>query len=35
MEFDFEEKEGTGIEKLIPNASPDVMDVISKLILYD
>lgn len=35
MEFDFEEKEGTGIEKLLPNASPDVMDVISKLILYD
>lgn len=35
MEFDFEDKEGTGIEKLIPNVSPDVLDVITKLIWYD
>jgi len=28
MKFDFPKKEGTGISKLIPNASPDFLDVV-------
>jgi len=35
MEFDFPEQQGTGVEKLIPNASPDVLEVITKMIAYD
>lgn len=35
MEFDFAEQEGTGIEKLIPNASPDVTEIIVKMLMYD
>jgi len=35
MEFDFKEQEGTGIEKLIPNASQEVLEIITKLLHYD
>ena len=35
MEFNFPKKEGTGISKLIPNVSPDVQDVITKLLIYN
>lgn len=36
MEFDFKHEEGTGIEKLIPNnVSPDVTEIIVKLLAYD
>ncbi len=36
MEFDFKEQVGTGIEKLIPaNVSPDVQEIIVKLLAYD
>ena len=35
MEFNFGKKEGTGVAKLIPNASPDVQDVITKLLVYN
>lgn len=35
MEFNFPKKEGTGIAKLIPHVSPDVADVIIKLLMYN
>jgi renal tumor antigen len=35
MEFDFPTTEGTGITKLIPHASPDVQDLIVKLLVYN
>lgn len=35
MEFNFPKKEGTGVAKLIPNVSPDVTDVITKLLVYN
>jgi hypothetical protein len=35
MEFDFPEQEGTGIAKLIPNASPEVQEIITKMLYYD
>lgn len=35
MEFNFPMKEGTGIEKLIPNVSPEVQEIITKLLHYD
>lgn len=35
MEFNFPQKEGTGIAKLIPNVSPDVQEIITKLLSYD
>jgi renal tumor antigen len=35
MDFDFPEKEGTGIAKLIPNVSPDAQDLITKLLIYN
>lgn len=34
MEFDFPEKKGTGIQKLLPNY-PEACDVISKLLVYN
>jgi renal tumor antigen len=34
MDFNFPKKEGTGIAKLIPHVSPDVQDVIVKLLIY-
>ena len=35
MEFNFPAKAGTGIAKLIPNASPEVQEIITKLLVYD
>jgi len=35
MEFNFPTVEGTGIGKLIPQASPEVVDLISKLLIYN
>jgi serine/threonine protein kinase len=35
MEFNFPVVEGTGIIKLIPHASPDVQDLIQKLLVYN
>merc|ERR1719183_936247 len=35
MDFNFPEKRGTGIERLIPHAEPDLVDVMKKLIRYD
>jgi hypothetical protein len=35
MEFNFPKKEGTGVAKLIPNASPEVSDIIVKLLVYN
>lgn len=35
MEFNFPKKEGTGIAKLIPHVSPDVQDVIIKMLVYN
>ena len=34
MDFDFPAKEGTGIEKLIPHATPLARDLICKLLIY-
>jgi len=35
MEFNFPKTEGTGIAKLIPHASADVIDIICKLLIYN
>jgi serine/threonine protein kinase len=35
MEFNFPQVEGTGIPKLIPQASPEVVDLIQKLLIYN
>ena len=35
MEFDFPYKEGSGIAKLIPNCTPDVQEIITKMLYYD
>ena len=35
MEFNFPHKKGTGIERLIPHVSPDAIDLIYKLLIYD
>lgn len=35
MEFNFEPKQGTGIAKLIPNVSPEVQEIITKMLMYD
>jgi len=35
MEFNFGQKEGTGIAKLIPNVSPEATEIITKLLVYD
>jgi renal tumor antigen len=35
MEFNFPQKEGTGIGKLIPNVSPEVQEIITKMLNYD
>jgi renal tumor antigen len=34
MEFDFPEKKGTGLTKLLPQ-HPDACDIISKLLIYN
>jgi renal tumor antigen len=35
MEFNFPKTEGSGIAKLIPHASSEVQDIISKLLIYN
>ena len=35
MEFDFPPKRGTGLEKLLPNATKDCIDLLYKLLTYD
>ncbi len=35
MVFDFPYKEGTGIDRLIPFASPECIDIIRKMLVYD
>ena len=35
MEVKFQQKEGTGIDPLIPNASENCRDLIKKLLIYD
>jgi renal tumor antigen len=35
MELNFPKKEGTGIAKLIPHVSPDIVDCITKLLTYN
>lgn len=35
MDFNFPEKKGTGIERLVPHADPDVIELMKKLIRYD
>ena len=35
MEFNFPTVEGSGIAKLIPHATPEVQDLIVKLLVYN
>lgn len=35
MEFNFPHKKGTGIEKLLPNATRDCIDLLYRLLTYD
>ena len=35
MDFDFPQKPGTGIVKLLPHASPDALDLMQKLLIYN
>lgn len=35
MEFNFPKKEASGIAKLIPNASQEVQEIITKMLYYD
>jgi len=35
MEFNFGQKEGSGIAKLIPNVSPDAQEIIVKMLAYN
>ena len=35
MDFDFPVKQGTGITKLLPHASPDALDLMTKLLTYN
>jgi len=35
MEFDFPPTVGSGINKLLPNASDDVKDLINKMLIYN
>jgi renal tumor antigen len=35
MEFNFPQKAGTGIEKLLPHVSPDCLDLLKQLLAYD
>lgn len=34
-DFNFPQRKGTGIEKLLPNASKDLIDLLYKLLAYD
>lgn len=35
MEFNFPPKKGTGLEKLLPNATKDCIDLLYRLLTYD
>merc|ERR1719245_1928532 len=35
MDFNFPDKRGTGIERLVPHADPDMVEIMKKLIRYD
>mmetsp|Transcript_105083 Transcript_105083/g.234546 ORF Transcript_105083/g.234546 Transcript_105083/m.234546 type:complete len:551 (+) Transcript_105083:102-1754(+) len=35
MDFNFPEKKGTGIERLVPHADPDLVELMKRLIRYD
>eukprot|EP00931_Biecheleriopsis_adriatica_P121742 TRINITY_DN967_c0_g1_i1.p1 TRINITY_DN967_c0_g1~~TRINITY_DN967_c0_g1_i1.p1 ORF type:complete len:535 (+),score=120.52 TRINITY_DN967_c0_g1_i1:162-1766(+) len=35
MDFNFQEKKGTGIERLIPHADPELVELMKKLLRYD
>lgn len=35
MDFNFPEKKGTGIERLIPHADPELVELMKKLVRYD
>lgn len=35
MEFNFPQRKGTGIEKLLPHVTKDCIDLILKLLIYD
>eukprot|EP00742_Colponemidia_sp_Colp-10_P018169 GILJ01020964.1.p1 GENE.GILJ01020964.1~~GILJ01020964.1.p1 ORF type:complete len:320 (-),score=58.22 GILJ01020964.1:48-1007(-) len=35
MDFDFPVKQGTGIARLLPHASPDALDLLTKLLIYN
>lgn len=35
MDFDFPSKQGTGITKLLPHASPEALDLMNKLLTYN
>lgn len=35
MDFNFPEKKGTGIERLIPHADPELIELMKKLLKYD
>ena len=35
MEFNFPHRKGTDLEKLIPHASKECVDLIQKLLIYD
>jgi len=35
MDFNFPEKKGSGIERLLPHAEPDLVELMKKLIRYD
>lgn len=35
MDFNFPEKKGTGVERLVPHADPDLLDLLNRLIRYD
>jgi renal tumor antigen len=35
MNFNFPQKTGTGIDKLLPNGTPDAIDLIKKLLVYN
>lgn len=35
MEFNFSQKEGSGIAKLIPNVSPEAQEIIIKMLSYN
>lgn len=35
MEFNFPQEKGSGIEKYLPHATPECIDLIKLLLIYD